>query len=93
MAENKQRWEIQLHRQVERVLHMLPRDLFERIDGVILALSEDPWPPGCKKLRGTGYSNLYRIAVAGWRISYAVEKSELIILIIEVAPRGDAYRF
>jgi mRNA interferase RelE/StbE len=93
MTESKRRWEIQQARNVERVLQRLPRNLFERIDRAILALAEDPWPPGCKKLRGMGYDNHWRIAVGGWRISYAVENAELIILIIEVAPRGDAYRF
>ena len=88
-----QKWEIQIHRQVDRILKRLPGHVLERIEQAILALAEDPWPPGRKKLRGTGHDNLYRIAVGGWRISYAVEEDELIILVLEVSTRGDAYRF
>ncbi|MCH8290889.1 type II toxin-antitoxin system RelE/ParE family toxin [Candidatus Poribacteria bacterium] len=39
-----------------------------------------------------GYENLYRIRVGEWRISYAIEDDKLIILILEIAPRGSAYR-
>jgi mRNA interferase RelE/StbE len=57
----------------------------------ISGLAGDPWAPSCKNL--AGYDNLYRIRVGNWRISYAVEEDRLIVLVIEVAPRGDAYRF
>jgi mRNA-degrading endonuclease RelE of RelBE toxin-antitoxin system len=39
-----------------------------------------------------GTKNLYRIRVGEWRISYAVEKDKLIILVVEISTRGDAYR-
>jgi mRNA interferase RelE/StbE len=63
----------------------------QRIREAISGLAGNPWPPGCKKR--TGYENLYRIRVGDWRISYAVEQDRLIVLVIEVAPRGDAYQF
>lgn len=91
MTETKHRWEIHQIRQVERVLRKLPRDLQQRIDQAILGLAQDPWPPGCWRLRG--YEMHYRIRIGDWRISYTVEKALLIILIIKVAPRGGAYRF
>lgn len=87
----EQRWEVLLSRQAEKVMRRLPLDLLQRIDRAILALAEEPRPPGCKKL--VGYDNLYRLRVGDWRISYAVEDEQLIVLILEVAPRGGAYRF
>ena len=93
MSTTERRWEIHQTGQVERILRRLPKDLLGRIDEKIWALAEDPWPPGCKKLTGKDYDNHYRIRVGEWRISYAIEKDVLIVLILEVAPRGDAYRF
>lgn len=91
MSESEQSWTIILDRQPQKVIRRLPRDLLQRIDRAILALAEDPYPSGCKKLKG--HDNLYRLRVGDWRISYAVEENRLIILVIEVAPRGRAYRF
>lgn len=91
MTSTKQNWEIRVHRRVERVMRKLPRDLQQRLDRAIWGLARDPRPPGCSKLRGQG--DVYRIRVGQWRISYAVEDDKLVILIIEVAPRGGAYRF
>ena len=62
-----------------------------RIQELKRGLAEAPRPLGGKKLQG--YDNLFRIRVGDWRISYAVEDDRLIVLVLEVAPRGDAYRF
>jgi mRNA-degrading endonuclease RelE of RelBE toxin-antitoxin system len=40
-----------------------------------------------------GYDNLYRIRVGDWRISCAIEDDDLVILVIEIAPRGNAIDF
>ncbi len=84
------RWQVLVTKQSEKVLRKLPRDVRERIDRAILALAEDPRPAGCKKLEG--YADLYRVRVGDWRIVYAIKDAELIVLVIEVAPRGGAYR-
>lgn len=93
MDRDQPRWSILISRQAERILERLPQDVVQRVDRKIQSLTSDPRPPGCKKLRGTGYDNLYRVRAGNWRISYAVESDELVILVIEVAPRGQAYRF
>ena len=54
------------------------------------ALADDPRPTGCKKLAGR--TNHYRVRVGDWRISYAVYDDRLLILVVEIAKRGDAYR-
>ncbi len=89
MAE-KAIWKVIIHRRAEKVLYRLPKDALERIRAAIRKLTQDPKPEGCKKL--AGYDNLYRVRVGDWRISYAIEEEQLIILILEIAPRGDAYR-
>lgn len=85
-----QKWQIVIHRRAEKVLQRLPKDLLQHLRSAIRDLARDPRPAGCKKL--AGYDTLYRVRVGDWRISYAVEDDRLIILILEVAPRGGAYR-
>ena len=91
---NPKQWEIELTSVAERSLRKLTRDrqLLRRIDDAIRFLAEDPKPSGCKKLIGTKYDNLYRIRVGDWRISYAIEEQEILILILEISPRDRAYR-
>jgi mRNA interferase RelE/StbE len=88
MSDEGRLYTILLDRQPQKVMRRLPRDLLARIDRAILALADDPRPPGCKKL--AGYENLYRVRVGDWRISYAVEDDRLVVVVIEVAPRGAA---
>ena len=89
MAE-KAIWKVVIHRRAEKVLYRLPREALERIRAAIRKLPQDPKPEGCKKL--AGYEDLYRVRVGDWRISYAIEEDQLIILVLEIAPHGDAYR-
>jgi mRNA interferase RelE/StbE len=83
-------WRIQLSRQVERTLRRLHNPLLARLRAAIRALAQNPRPPGCIKL--TGEDNLYRIRVGDWRIIYLIEDEEMIVLIVKVASRGNAYR-
>lgn len=79
-----------VERQAEKALRRLPREVLSRVDRLILRLADDPRPAGCKKLKG--YENLYRLRVGNWRIVYAVEDDKLIVLVIEISPRGQVYR-
>ena len=78
-----------MKRQPEKRLRHLPKNLGYRIDRAILSLADDPRPSGSKKL--IGHHNLYRMRVGSWRIIYAVEDDHFIVLVIRIAPRGDAY--
>lgn len=87
---NRSRWQVIIHRKAERVLKQLDADMLERIRRSIRGLASEPRPDGCKKL--TGYENLYRIRVGDWRIIYAIEEDQLIVLVLAISPRGSAYR-
>lgn len=90
MHEPGRRYTVILERRVEKALRRLPRDVLMRVDRALLDLADDPRPAGCKKLKG--YENLYRLRVGDWRLIYAVEEDQLVVLVIEIAPRGEAYR-
>lgn len=90
MTDRGQPWRVILDRDAAKALRRLPQDLIARLDVAIMALADNPRPAGCKKLRG--HKNLYRVRVGDWRITYALEDDRLIVLIVEIAPRGGAYR-
>ncbi len=56
----------------------------------ILKLAEDPRPPGCVKL--SGREELYRVRQGPYRIVYAIEDDRLLVVVIRVAHRKEAYR-
>jgi mRNA interferase RelE/StbE len=88
MGEN--RWRIVVHRKAEKTIKRLRGDMLERTRQAIRSLAENPRPVGYKKM--VGYKNMYRIRVGDWRIIYAIENDKLIVLVLEVAPRGKIYR-
>ncbi len=83
-------WQVIIHRKAEKTLRRLHGDMLERTRRTIRSLETDPRPSGYKKV--AGFDNLYRIRVGDWRIIYTIEDDKLIVLVLEVAPRGRAYR-
>ena len=84
------RYEIEIGRIAQRSMRRLTPDLNHRLAVAIEALADNPRPNGCKKLAGR--DNHYRVRVGDWRISYAIYDDRLLILVVEVSPRGGAYR-
>lgn len=84
------RWQVIIHRKAEKTLKRLHREMLERSRNAIRSLAENPRPVGYKKM--SGHDNLYRIRVGDWRIIYAIEDNNLIVLVLEVVPRGGVYR-
>ena len=74
----------------ERELAALPKEAQARIDARILALSQDPRPPGVKKLQGE--EGFYRIRGGDYRGVYSVDDKDLLVLVVRIAPRGEVYR-
>lgn len=95
MAQNEGRYEVLIEASCEKVLRRLARadrKLYTRIDAVILALAQDPRPPGSRQLT-TRRNVLYRVPVGdSWRILYAVVDDKLIVLLLDVTSRENAYQ-
>jgi len=61
-----------------------------RIVGVIELLGVDPRPPGATMLRG-GEQARWRVRVGDYRIVYTIEDDRLLILVLRIAQRREAY--
>lgn len=71
-----------------RELDALDDAFFARLDAKIMALAENPRPPGCKKLKG--YKDQWRIRVGDWRVLYIIDAAKLVS-ITRVAHRKQVY--
>ena len=67
-----------------RDLAALPKAIRERVDERILALANNPRPPGVEKL--AGIENRYRIRVGDFRVLYEIHDRVLIVTAATCAP-------
>ena len=82
-------YRIVLRKSAAKEIEKLDKKTIARVIGKIQALSGDPRPPGCKKLSG---EEKYRIRVGAYRILYQIVDHELIVTVVRVCHRRDAYR-
>jgi mRNA interferase RelE/StbE len=61
----------------------------ERIRTAILSLTENPRPPGCRRLKD---SPDWRVRVGDHRIVYGIDYEQRIVKILNIAHRRDVYR-
>jgi len=84
------RHRVEISRTAERQLRRLPRDDQRRVARVMVALGDDPHPPGSRKL--SGYDDVFRVRVGRYRIIYSVEGRRLVVIILKLGHRKDVYR-
>ena len=68
----------------------LSQDDLERIENSIQMLSQNPLPPGSKKL--VGEQNMYRVRQGVYRVMYTVDHKLKEVHILGVRHRKDSYR-
>jgi mRNA interferase RelE/StbE len=82
-------YSLEIKHSAQRELDSLDDSVFRRIDRKILALADDPRPPGCKKLKG--YKDQWRVRVGDWRIVYLIDDGAKLVSITRVAHRREVY--
>jgi len=80
---------LEIKRSAQKELDALDDALFIRIDRKLLALADDPRPPGSKKLKG--YKDQWRVRVGDWRVLYIIEDAAKLVSITRVAHRREVY--
>jgi mRNA interferase RelE/StbE len=81
---------VRFHRSAIRDLERLDVRMRRRVGRAIDGLASDPRPDGAVKLRGT--SDLWRLRVGEFRVVYQVRDDVLVVLVIRVRHRREAYR-
>lgn len=73
----------------QKQLKSIPVAYQKLIISKILKLSNNPRPPGCKKLTGR---EGYRIRIGNYRVIYIINDTQLIILIVNIDHRKQVYK-
>lgn len=84
------KYKIIIKRTAQKEIKNLPKSVINRVIIKIQALANNPRPPGSKKIVST--SDTWRVRVGSYRIIYDVFDDVLIIEVIAVRHRKDAYK-
>jgi len=80
---------IEFKQSAKKDIIKLPKNIQPRVLKKIKQLEDNPTPSGCKKIIGT--DNTWRVRVGTYRIIYDIFDEILVIKIIGVKHRKDAY--
>ena len=83
-------YRVQIKASAVRFLRKLEAKTKARLLVAISGLSDEPRPPGCRKIAGV--AGLWRIRVGTHRIVYQIWEKELVVLVVKVGHRSDVYR-
>lgn len=82
-------YNILIRRRAQKELAQLSRDDYERAKESIGSLSDNPRPPGCKKLTGR---DGWRIRAGDYRVIYEIDDSAQTVTVLHVGHRRDIYK-
>jgi len=82
-------WRIEIARDARKELSRLPTQMQTRIANAILALENNPFPHGCKKLKNR---DGWRIRVGDYRILYFADTKTRQIAVGVIGHRREVYR-
>ena len=83
------KYEVLLRRRAEKQLDRVPYVDHPRLISAILALRDNPRPPGCRQL----LDDIYRIRVGPYRVIYKIDDQREQVVVGKVARRReDTYR-
>jgi len=75
-----------------RELAKLPAVARRRIGRALDGLQRQPRPTGAKLLVGSGGERIWRIRVGDYRVLYHIQEDRLVVLVIRIGHRREAYR-
>jgi mRNA interferase RelE/StbE len=84
-----QSWKIEIARSARKELSRFPPEIQTRIAKAILALENDPFPHGCKKLRNR---DGWRIRIGDYRVLYFADAKARQIVVGVIGHRREVYR-
>lgn len=82
-------YQVIVRRSAGKVLARISRGDRQRISAALLALRNDPRPPGTVRLKGI---DQWRIRVGDYRVIYEIRDHVLLVTIIKIGHRSQVYR-
>jgi len=82
-------YDVKLAHSAKKEVKLLDGVIRVRVIQAFRALTNDPRPPGCRKL--VGARNRWRLRVGDYRILYTIEDSSHLVEVVAVRHRSKAY--
>ena len=79
------RFELRVKASVAKDLRRVAKRDVKKVLARIAGLRDDPRPPGCEKLSGSG---LYRVRQGVYRIIYSIDETQIVVEVVKVGQRG-----
>lgn len=74
----------------DKALARLPLNLQKRIVAKVKEVAVDPYAPNNNLTKLQGRDG-YRLRVGDWRVIYELQDERLVMLVLDMGPRGDIY--
>jgi mRNA interferase RelE/StbE len=85
-------YRVELRPAAARELRKLDRSARERIAKVVELLADNPRPPAAKMLVSDDDPRLWRVRTGDYRVVYSIADDVLVVLVVAVRHRREAYR-
>jgi mRNA interferase RelE/StbE len=82
-------YKVEVRRRAQRALDRLPKNDFQAVVKAIKELAQTPRPKGIEKVKTTG---LWRVRQGDYRIIYAIDDKEHLVIVVRVGHRRELYR-
>lgn len=84
-------YRVELRPAATRELHKSPRAARDRVGKVITLLADNPRPPAAKILVSNDTPRLWRVRTGDYRVIYQIHDDVLLVLVVAVRHRREAY--
>lgn len=84
-------YQIFYRRSAQKALLKMPRTLAARFQDAFRRLAEDPTRRDLDVKALAGREG-YRLRIGEWRALYSIHQGRLLILVLDIGPRGDIYQ-
>jgi mRNA interferase RelE/StbE len=82
-------YSVGVERRAQKQIARLSTEMQDRVEAALQTLTEEPRPPGCRRLTNRGG---WRIREGNYRIVYEIDDDQREITVLRVAHRRDVYR-
>ena len=82
-------YKVEVRRRAQRALDKLPKSDFQAVIEAVKDLAQTPRPRGIEKVKSTG---LWRIRQGDYRIIYAIDDNQQLVIVVRVGHRREIYR-
>jgi len=83
-------YRVELIPAARRQLRKLDQKVAQRLLPALEDLKSEPRPPGCRAM--TGQPGRWRIRVGDYRVVYQIDDDIVLVLVVTIAHRREAYR-